>query len=94
LVIKINLLSENPVYRPGYDMIIVVIFQDLCHVHSDRALVQQKTVAITNCFIDSPIPPSLQVDITQDMADKILDRKLEATPYLFREAQVKKTISF
>ena len=64
------------------------ILQDLCHVHSDRSLIQQKTSAITNCFIDSPIPPSLQVDITQDMADKILERKLEATPYLFREAQV------
>ena len=64
------------------------LFQDLCHLHSDRSLVQQKTVAIINCFIDSTIPPSLQIDITQECADKILERKLEATPYLFREAQV------
>ena len=64
------------------------LFQDLCHLHSDRSLVQQKTVTIINCFIDSTIPPSLQIDITQECADKILERKLEATPYLFREAQV------
>ncbi len=62
--------------------------QDLCHLHSDRSLIQQKTAAIVNCFIDSPIPPSLQVDITQDMADRIVSRKMESSPYLFREAQV------
>ena len=51
-------------------------------------MIQQKTVAIINCFIDSPIPPSLQIDVTQECADKIIERKMEATPYLFREAQV------
>ena len=60
----------------------------MCHIHCERSLVQQKTQAIIQCFIDSPIPPALQVDITQDMADRIIERKLEATPYLFREAQV------
>ena len=64
--------------------------QDLCHLHSERALIQQKTQAIIQCFVDSPIPPSLQVDITQEMAERIVERRLEASPYLFREAQVGK----
>ncbi len=50
---------------------------------------QQKTLAIINCFVESPIPPSLQIDIPQEMADMVIDRKMEATPYLFREAQVR-----
>ena len=67
--------------------------QDLCHSHSDRSLVQQKTVAIVNCFLDSNIPPTLQIDIPQEMADKVIERRLEATPYLFREAQVRLLIA-
>ncbi|ELU18295.1 hypothetical protein CAPTEDRAFT_185777 [Capitella teleta] len=63
-------------------------YKDLCHVHSDKSLTQHKTIAIINCFIDSPIPPCLQIDIPQEMADKIIGRRLEATPYLFREAQL------
>ena len=66
----------------------VVLFQDLCHIHCERSLIQQKTIAIINCFLDSPIPPALQIDVTQEVADRIIERKLEATPYLFREAQV------
>ena len=60
----------------------------MCHMHCQRSQIQQKTLAIINCFIDSTLPPAIQVDITQEMADRILDRKLEASPYLFREAQV------
>ncbi|KAK2179665.1 hypothetical protein NP493_479g02001 [Ridgeia piscesae] len=63
-------------------------YKELCHLHSDRTLIQQKTMVIISCFIDSPIPPGLQVDITPDMAERILERKMEATPYLFREAQL------
>jgi hypothetical protein len=62
--------------------------QALCHIHCDKSLTQQKTLAIINFFIDSPIPPNLQIDIPQEMADKIIERRLEASPYLFREAQV------
>ena len=67
---------------------ILYFLQDLCHQHSDRSLVQQKVAAIVNCFLDSPIPPTLQVDIPQEMADRIIERKSEMAPYLFREAQV------
>ena len=51
-------------------------------------MLSQKITAIINCFIDSQIPPSLQLDLPQEMADRILDRKYEKSPYLFREAQV------
>ncbi len=71
-----------------YVYIVFLLPQDLCHVHSDRSLIHQKTLAIIHCFLDSPIPPTLQVDITQEMAEAIVDRKMEASPYLFREAQV------
>ena len=62
--------------------------QDLCHLHSDKPLILQKIDTIINCFIDSVIPPALQVDIPQEMADNLIHRRKEATPYLFREAQV------
>lgn len=57
-------------------------------MHSDKTLIVQKTSAIVNCFIDSALTPSLQIDITTEMAEKIIDRRYEASPYLFREAQV------
>jgi len=60
------------------------------HAHCEDGQIAQKIGTIINCFIDSQIPPSLQVDIPQEMADKIIDRKYEKSPYLFREAQVYK----
>ncbi|GFN79074.1 regulator of G-protein signaling 22 [Plakobranchus ocellatus] len=58
------------------------------HSHTEDAMLNQKIAAIINCFIDSNIPPSLQIDIPQDMADRILEHKHERGPYLFREAQL------
>ncbi|KAH9499861.1 hypothetical protein Btru_076784, partial [Bulinus truncatus] len=63
-------------------------YKSLHHAHTDEVMLQQKVAAIINCFIDSSIPPSLQIDIPQDMADKILEHKHEKSPYLFREAQL------
>uniref|UniRef100_A0A2C9JRT5 RGS domain-containing protein n=2 Tax=Biomphalaria glabrata TaxID=6526 RepID=A0A2C9JRT5_BIOGL len=63
-------------------------YKHLHNTHTDEGLLQQKVSAIINCFIDSSIPPSLQIDIPQEMADKILDHKHEKNPYLFREAQL------
>ncbi|OWF36346.1 Regulator of G-protein signaling 22 [Mizuhopecten yessoensis] len=62
-------------------------FKDVNHAHSDEAYILGKINAIINCFIDSPIPPSLQIDITGDMAERILEHKYERNPYLFRESQ-------
>jgi len=58
------------------------------HSHNDEALISQKISTIINCFIDSQIPPSLQIDVPSETADRILDRKHEKSPYIFREAQV------
>ncbi|XP_076441403.1 regulator of G-protein signaling 22-like isoform X3 [Babylonia areolata] len=63
-------------------------YKQMHHVHTEDSLLSQKITAIINCFIDSQIPPSLQVDLPQEMADRILDRKYEKSPYLFREAQL------
>lgn len=62
--------------------------QEMYHAHCEDSMITQKINTIINCFIDSQIPPSLQIDIPIEMADKILDRKYEKCPYLFREAQV------
>ncbi|XP_070194884.1 regulator of G-protein signaling 22-like isoform X2 [Littorina saxatilis] len=63
-------------------------YKQMHHVHTEDSLLSQKITAIINCFIDSQIPPSLQVDLPQEMADRVLDRKYEKSPYLFREAQL------
>ena len=60
----------------------------MCHIHCERSFIQKKAQAIISCFIDSTIPPAIQIDIPQEIADNITDRKFEASPYLFREAQV------
>ncbi|VDI80829.1 Hypothetical predicted protein, partial [Mytilus galloprovincialis] len=65
----------------------VQAFKELYHVHSDESLIQEKVAVIISCFIDSQIPPNIQIDISPDMAEKIVERKYERTPYLFREAQ-------
>ena len=58
------------------------------HGHTDDANLNQKISAIIHCFLDSTIPPALQIDIPPEMAERILDHKHEKSPYLFREAQV------
>ncbi|KAL4236453.1 GTPase activator [Mactra antiquata] len=63
-------------------------FKEMYHAHCDDSMITQKINTIINCFIESQIPPSLQIDIPPEMADKILDRKYEKCPYLFREAQL------
>ncbi|KAK7502187.1 hypothetical protein BaRGS_00006551 [Batillaria attramentaria] len=63
-------------------------YKQMHHVHTEDSMLSQKITAIINCFIDSQIPPSLQVDLPQEMAERVLDRKYEKSPYLFREAQL------
>lgn len=65
----------------------VQAFKELYHVHSDESLISEKVGVIISCFIDSQIPPNIQIDIPSEMAEKIVERKYERTPYLFREAQ-------
>ncbi|NXM24850.1 RGS22 protein, partial [Oxyruncus cristatus] len=63
-------------------------YKDLCHSHCADAIVQKKITAIINCFINSAIPPALQIDIPPEQAKKILERRKELGPYIFREAQM------
>ncbi|NXD81874.1 RGS22 protein, partial [Halcyon senegalensis] len=63
-------------------------YKDLCHSHCDDATVQKKITAIINCFINSAVPPALQIDITTEQAKKILEHRKELGPYIFREAQM------
>lgn len=63
-------------------------FKDLYHVHCDDSVILAKVNSIIGCFIESTIPPSLQIDIPADLAEKIAERKYERSPYIFREAQL------
>ncbi|NXI68612.1 RGS22 protein, partial [Anseranas semipalmata] len=63
-------------------------YKDLCHSHCDDATVQNKITAIIDCFINSTVPPALQIDIPTEQAQKILEHRKELGPYIFREAQM------
>ncbi|XP_022090639.1 regulator of G-protein signaling 22-like [Acanthaster planci] len=64
-------------------------FKDMYHSHSDESIIQQKIQAILRCFIMSEIPPNLHIDITPEMAEKIMDKRpREMGPYVFRETQM------
>ncbi|NXK07641.1 RGS22 protein, partial [Herpetotheres cachinnans] len=63
-------------------------YKDLCHCHCDNATIQKKITAIIDCFINSTIPPALQIDIPTEQAKKILEHRKELGPYVFREAQM------
>ncbi|XP_034029385.1 regulator of G-protein signaling 22 [Thalassophryne amazonica] len=63
-------------------------YKDLCHSHSSEVSIQQKISTIISCFIDSSVPPALQIDITAEQARHILENRRMLGPYIFREAQV------
>ncbi|XP_049902589.1 regulator of G-protein signaling 22 [Epinephelus moara] len=63
-------------------------YKDLCHSHSDEATIQQKISTIINCFINSSMPPALQIDIPPEQAKHVLEKRHELGPYIFREAQM------
>ncbi|XP_055142860.1 regulator of G-protein signaling 22 isoform X1 [Symphalangus syndactylus] len=63
-------------------------YKDLCHSHCDDSVIQKKITTIINCFINSSIPPALQIDIPVEQAQKIIEHRKELGPYVFREAQM------
>ncbi|KAG9478757.1 hypothetical protein GDO78_012426 [Eleutherodactylus coqui] len=63
-------------------------YKELCHSHCDESTIQNKITAIINCFINSSIPPALQIDIPPEQAEKIMERRRDLGPYVFREAQM------
>ncbi|XP_024612342.1 regulator of G-protein signaling 22 [Neophocaena asiaeorientalis asiaeorientalis] len=63
-------------------------YKDLCHSHCSESLIHKKIMTIINCFINSSIPPALQIDIPLEQAQKIVEHRKELGPYVFREAQM------
>uniref|UniRef100_A0A3B4BHG0 RGS domain-containing protein n=1 Tax=Periophthalmus magnuspinnatus TaxID=409849 RepID=A0A3B4BHG0_9GOBI len=63
-------------------------YKDLCHSHSDQATIEKKISTIISVFINSSVPPALQIDIPHDQAQTILENRHKLGPYIFREAQV------
>ena len=60
--------------------------QEMYHAHTTEELLQQKVSAIVDCYLHSSVPPWLQLDIPQAIADQVV--KKQQGPYIFREAQV------
>lgn len=50
-------------------------------------MLERKMQAMITCYFLSPIPPKLQLDIPQGIADKVT-KKEKMSQYIFREAQV------
>ncbi|XP_062898291.1 regulator of G-protein signaling 22-like [Mobula hypostoma] len=63
-------------------------YKDLCHSHASEEMIQNKISVIINCFINSSIPPAVQIDIPLEYAQKIISQRHEQGPYIFREAQM------
>ncbi|XP_036987014.2 regulator of G-protein signaling 22 [Artibeus jamaicensis] len=63
-------------------------YKDLCHSHCEESIIHKKVMTIINCFINSSIPPALQIDIPLEQAQKIIEHRKELGPYVFREAQM------
>ncbi|XP_075069958.1 regulator of G-protein signaling 22 isoform X2 [Mixophyes fleayi] len=63
-------------------------YKELCHSHCDDSIIQNKITAIINCFINSSIPPALQIDIPPEQAQKIMERRRDLGSYVFQEAQM------
>nr|XP_033790547.1 regulator of G-protein signaling 22 isoform X2 [Geotrypetes seraphini] len=64
------------------------LWKDLCHSHCDESVIQNKITAIIDCFINSTVPPTLQIDIPIEQAEKIIEHRKDLGPYIFREAQM------
>lgn len=50
-------------------------------------MLEKKMQAIITCYLLSPVPPKLQLDIPQVIADKITKRE-QMGEHIFKEAQV------
>lgn len=52
-------------------------------------MLEKKMQAIISCYLLSPVPPKLQLDIPQGIADKITKKEhTHVNQYIFKEAQV------
>ncbi|XP_069776513.1 regulator of G-protein signaling 22-like isoform X2 [Narcine bancroftii] len=81
--LKGNLMENNVVF-----WLEVQKYKDLYHSHASEEMIQNKISVINNCFINSNIPPAVQIDIPLECAQKIISHGKEQGPYIFREAQM------
>ncbi|XP_078254774.1 regulator of G-protein signaling 22-like isoform X2 [Rhinoraja longicauda] len=63
-------------------------YKDLFHSHASEEIIQNKISVIINCFINSNIPPAVQINIPLEYAHRIISQRQEQGPYIFREAQL------
>ncbi|KAJ3598173.1 hypothetical protein NHX12_001686, partial [Muraenolepis orangiensis] len=54
-------------------------------VQKYKATIQKKVSVIISCFVNSGVPPALQIDIPPEQALNILDKLQQQRPYVFRE---------
>lgn len=64
--------------------------QLLIHGKGCTELVKRKYLAIYGRFIDSYIPPKLQISIPEDMAASFSSKPGRISPYIFRLPQVRR----
>ncbi|XP_032874766.1 regulator of G-protein signaling 22 [Amblyraja radiata] len=80
---KGNLMENNVVF-----WLEVQKYKDLFHSHASEEIIQNKISVIINCFINSNIPPAVQIDIPLEYAQRVTSRRQDQGPYIFREAQM------
>ncbi|GCC19560.1 hypothetical protein chiPu_0000070 [Chiloscyllium punctatum] len=63
-------------------------YKEMFHSQASEETIQNKISSIINCFINSSIPPPIQIDISPECARRIINYNQGQGPYIFREAQV------
>ncbi|XP_060679974.1 regulator of G-protein signaling 22-like [Hemiscyllium ocellatum] len=63
-------------------------YKEMFHSQASEETVQNKISSIINCFINSSIPPPIQIDISPECAQRIINYNQDQGPYVFREAQL------
>lgn len=64
------------------------LLKELWYNNVGMSSIQHKADAIVNSFISSNFPPSIQISIEPELADKIQSKSKKPTATLFKEAQV------
>lgn len=62
-------------------------YKDVHHRHSSTSLIRKKIDTIIDCFLDSTIPPKVQISVPNEIAVKITESRYDLGPYIFRQAQ-------
>jgi len=64
--------------------------QELCESAAERSLVSHKAEAIIACYLDSQVPPSIQVSVDRQLVQVVLQQRHRLSPDVFCDAQVTK----